>query len=76
MAAIQLACPKCKSNNVTVSTSTYTKSKRRSFLWNLFMIIITAGIWLIWMLIRKRKEKVIHEKTCICQNCGYSWNIK
>lgn len=76
MATIQLECPKCHSHNITVSTNTYTKSKSRSLLWNVLMTVITGGIWLIWMLIRKRKEKVIHEKTAICQSCGYSWNIK
>ena len=39
------------------------------------MLIITGGLWIIWMLIRKRKEKVVNIKTAICQNCGNSWNI-
>ena len=71
-----MVCVKCGSENVTVSANTYVKSKRRSFLWNLLMIMCTAGLWLIWMLVRKRKEKVVHEKVCLCQNCGHSWKIK
>ena len=71
-----MMCPKCKSENVTVQASTYTKSKSRSCLWNLLLLVCTGGLWLIWMLVRKRKEKVVHEKTCLCQACGYSWNIK
>lgn len=68
-----MACKKCGSNNITFSMNTYTKSKSRSFLWNLLLVLCTGGLWLIWMLVRKKKEKVIHEKTAICQSCGYSW---
>lgn len=71
-----MMCPKCQSENVTVQSSTYTKSKSRSCLWNLIMLTCTCGIWLIWMLVRKRKEKVMHETVCTCQSCGYSWKIK
>ena len=70
-----MVCPKCKSNNVNISESVYMKSKRRSFLWNLFMIIITAGIWLIWMLVRRRKEKKVKVKMAVCQDCAYSWKV-
>lgn len=69
-------CPKCKSENVTINVNTVVKSKSRSFLWNLLMSTITGGFWLIWMLVRKRKEVVITIKTCLCQNCGFSWEIK
>lgn len=71
-----MTCPKCKSENVTVTSNTYVKSKRRSFLWNLLWIVCTGGLWLLWMLVRKRKEKVVREKVCLCQACGHSWNIK
>jgi len=71
-----IVCPKCGSDNVTVSVNTYVKSKRRSFLWNLFMIVVTAGFWLLWMLIRRRKEKVVTQKTAVCGNCAYSWKPK
>ena len=70
-----MVCNRCGGSNISVVYNTYTKSKSRSFLWNILMICCTCGLWLIWMLIRKRKEKVIHEKTCICQNCGNSWKI-
>lgn len=71
-----MVCPKCKGENVTISANTYVKSKRRSFLWNLFMILCTGGLWLLWMLVRRRKEKVVHEKTALCQSCGCSWKIR
>lgn len=70
-----MTCPKCKSENVNVSVNTYTKSQSRSFLWNLFMIFITGGLWIIWMLIRKKKQKVITEKTAVCNSCGHSWRV-
>ena len=70
-----MTCPKCQSENVNISVNTYTKSKSRSFLWNLLMIFCTCGLWIIWMLIRKKKEKVITEKTAVCNSCGYSWKV-
>lgn len=71
-----MICPKCKGNQLTISENVYTKSKSRSFLWNLLMCCITCGVWLIWMFVRKRKEVVVHEKTAVCQSCGHSWKIK
>jgi DNA-directed RNA polymerase subunit RPC12/RpoP len=70
-----LACPKCGSTNTSVSVNTYAKSKHRSLLWNIFMICITAGIWIIWMIIRKRKEKIVTQKTAVCNNCAHSWKV-
>lgn len=70
-----MKCPKCGNESISISESVYTKSKRRSFLWNLLWTVCTCGIWLIWMLVRKKKEKTIREKRCICQSCGYSWKM-
>ena len=70
-----MVCPKCKNTNVTISESTYTDKKKRSFLWNLLMIICTGGIWLLWMIIRKNTVTV-HDKRCLCQTCGHSWSIR
>lgn len=70
-----MVCPKCGGNNVNISESVYKESQRRSFLWNLLWILCTGGLWLLWMLIRKRKEKTVHEKRCVCQSCGHSWKI-
>ena len=33
------------------------------------------GIWLIWMLIRKRKEKQVVETWATCQSCGKRWKV-
>lgn len=68
-----MICNKCGSSNIKVDYNVYVKSKSRSFLWNLLMVCCTCGFWILWMLIRKRKEKVVREKTCICQDCGNVW---
>lgn len=69
-----MKCPRCKGNNVKVEVNTYVKSKSRSFIWNLLMCFVTCGLWIIWMLVRKRKEKVVRKKIAVCQDCGKSWN--
>lgn len=71
-----MRCPKCGGENVVVNTNTVVVSKSRSFLWNLFMIIITLGWWLVWMLVRKRKEKTITETWATCQDCGKRWKVR
>lgn len=68
-------CKKCGCENVIISESVMMKSKRRSFLWNLLWILCTGGLWIIWMLVRKRKEKQVHVKMAVCQKCGYSWEL-
>ena len=71
-----MICKKCGSTHISISTCCYVKSKSRSFIWNLLMICLTGGLWLIWMLVRKRKEKIIKETTYVCQECGYLWKKK
>lgn len=71
-----MKCPKCGSENVSVSTNTVVLSKSRSFLWNLIMTFCTCGFWLIWMLVRKRKEEKVTETWATCQSCGKRWKIK
>lgn len=70
-----MTCPKCKSNNVSVQTQSHMESKNRSCLWNLLMITCTCGLWFVWMLIRKRKEKKVTETYAVCQDCGYRWRV-
>lgn len=71
-----MLCPKCGSDHIQCSTSTYTESKSRSLLWNVLMTICTGGIWIIWMLIRKKKEKAVTKTWATCQDCGYRWEVK
>lgn len=68
-------CPECGGDQITVSKETHVESQSRSFIWNLFMTIITAGIWLIWMLVRGKKEEIVETKTAVCQKCGHSWEL-
>lgn len=70
-----MKCEKCGSDKINFTNQTYTQSKRRSCLWNTFMFCITAGLWLIWMLVRKKKEKVINNTVAVCQNCGNTWKV-
>lgn len=70
-----MQCKRCNSNNTTITYNSYTKSKSRSFIWNLIMLFLTGGLWILWMLIRRKKQKVIREKICVCQDCGYSFKV-
>ena len=70
-----LVCPRCRSDNVSIFVNTVMKSRSRSCLWNAFMISITAGFWLIWMFVRKKKEKMVTAKTAVCNYCGNSWAV-
>ena len=70
-----MICPNCGSNKVNITENMYTESKNRSFLWNAFMVLITGGLWIIWMLVRKKKEKTFCLKKCVCQNCSHSWEL-
>lgn len=70
-----MKCPRCKNSNVKIEASTFMKSKSRSLLWNLLWIVVTGGLWIIWMLVRKKKEKQVTVKMAICQDCGHSWKI-
>lgn len=81
-----MVCPKCGSENVTVTSeqvSSKSKSKGRSMgcLWKIgrwMLIICTCGLWL---LIGRRKEThktkttVQNQTVAICQNCGHKWTV-
>lgn len=42
----------------------------------LIMTLCTGGIWLLWMLVRRRKEKKITETWATCQDCGKRWKVR
>lgn len=71
-----MKCTKCGSENVELSVVQSTKSVSRSFLWNLLMLCITFGLWLVWMLVRKKKEKIVQSTVALCKDCGNHWEIK
>ena len=75
-------CPKCGSPNVNISmVQTKAKTNTRkagllSRLGRLFLILCTAGLW---MLVTKRrtqsKTRFTNEKIAVCQSCGHSWKV-
>ena len=78
-----LRCASCGSCNVQISivqTGAKTNTRNASLssrIGRLLLIYLTAGIWL---LVTKRKTqsktKYTNQKMAVCQNCGYSWNVK
>lgn len=70
-----MKCKKCGGENVIVNTNTMMVSQSRSLLWNLLLIFLTGGLWIIWMLIRKKKEKKVTETWATCQSCGKRWKV-
>lgn len=70
-----MMCRHCKSENVSVNTNAMIVSQDRSFLWNLLMVFLTSGLWILWMFVRGRKERKVIETWATCQNCGNRWKI-
>lgn len=70
-----MICPKCYSENVNVTANANPEINQRSILFDLFMIFITGGFWIIWMLIRGKKETTTIKTLAVCQNCGYVWEV-
>lgn len=79
-----LVCSKCGSNNVDVQAVTRVKSKKRSFLYWIFigcwlepiMWLIFTLPWLIIKIFKPKKITSITYKMAICQSCGHSWKVK
>ncbi len=77
-----MVCPKCKSENVTVTmeqTGGKTRTRNTGCLWTLgrwFLILCTCGLWL---LVGRRKStgntKFKNKTVALCQNCGHKWYI-
>ena len=58
-------CPNCGSYRV--------KDWGNNLGFNLFLIIATAGLWLIFMIFRFLFSTPKHEKEVRCKLCGYTW---
>ena len=83
-----MTCPKCGSANVNVQTvnDIELKNKHHGVIWWLFVgwwwIMIKWLIFFIPALIVKifgsKKQKVVQKQrtVCVCQTCGYSWDIQ
>ncbi len=68
-------CPKCKSENVSISTVTENKKVgcETIILYILLAITILGWLVLIPILLRKKTETKTY---AVCQNCGHRWEIK
>ena len=81
-----MTCSKCGSDNVSTQmvTETETKKKHSPLYW------IFVGWWwlpikwliftvpaLIFKIFSHRQQRAVNvqRKTCVCQNCGESWDI-
>lgn len=77
-----MVCPKCGSQNVTVSTE-QTGGKmsghNRGCLWKFGRICLICCTFGLWLLVGKSKGKgnmkFKNQTVAICQNCGNKWNI-
>lgn len=82
-------CPKCKSNNISIQVlnSVELVRKRNSFLWWItigwlwvlfkwIFFTLPALIFKIFGIGKKYKTRNIETKKAVCQNCGYTWNIR
>ena len=77
-----MVCPKCNSENITVSIeqiSAKTKERKTGCLWKLgrlTLIVCTLGLWLV---VGKRKgqskTKFENKTVCLCQNCANKWYV-
>jgi hypothetical protein len=82
-----MVCPKCKSKDVEISmveVSSKTKKHGNGLGGKLNNMarataaIGTAGLSnLVWKKSKGGESTIVkNQKTCICQNCGYSWALK
>ena len=83
-----MKCPKCNSTSVTVQmvTEHQLKNAHHGIIWWLIV-----GWWWIpikWLFLtipalivkifapRKQKLKAAHKSMCVCQACGYHWELR
>lgn len=82
-----MVCPKCRSANVSVQivTETQLKNKHRSIFWWIFIgwwwvfikwFIFTVPAIIVKIFAPKRQKIVTKQhEVCVCQNCGFKWEI-
>ena len=82
-----MKCPKCGSENVTVELEQVGSKTKKTGVGlgghvnnaaRGLTAIATLGMSnLVWKKAKgEDKTKAKNQKVCLCQNCGYSWNIK
>lgn len=81
-------CPKCNGNNVTtqIVTDVKLKNKHHGFIWWLFVgwwwvffkwLFLTIPALIVKIFGHKKQKIVTKQITMgVCQDCGYSWEIK
>lgn len=77
-----MKCPKCGSENVTVTTEQVEgkiTGHKRGCLWTLgrwTLICFTLGLWLIVGKSKgKSKMEFKNQTVAVCQSCGNKWNV-
>lgn len=75
-----MTCPKCGSENVTVTieqTGGKTHTKGNGCLWKIgrwTLIVCTCGLWLLAGRHKSTSKTQFASKTvCLCQSCGKKW---
>lgn len=83
-----MQCPKCSSTNVTVQAVTETNlvTKHHSIIWWICIgwwwipvkwIFLTLPALIVKLFRPKRYKTTTTTKSrAVCQNCGYSWDVK
>lgn len=81
-------CPKCGCSDISVQVVNEVQLKRKHkgiFYWLFFGWLIDFLLWFFWTIPRliiaifrpkKMKTKNIQRSVCVCQDCGYRWDIK
>ncbi|MBQ6293968.1 MAG: hypothetical protein IJK77_08970 [Lachnospiraceae bacterium] len=83
-----MVCPKCGSQyvNVQMVNEAQLKNAHHSIFWWVFVgwwwvpvkwIVFTFPA-LLFKIFGHKKQKIVNKThtVCVCQNCGYSWEIK
>ncbi len=82
-----MVCPKCNSNNVNtnVINEVTLKNQHHGIIWWLFVgwwwvpikwIVFTLPALIVALFGHKKQKAVNKQKTvCVCQECGYRWNL-
>ena len=82
-----MICPKCDSNNVNTSVinEVTLKNQHHGIIWWLFVgwwwvpikwLVFTVPALILALFGHKKQKAVNKQKTvCVCQSCGYRWNL-
>ena len=83
-----MTCPKCKSENVSTQVVNTVKLKNKhhgilwwllgGWIWWIFKWLFFTIPALIFAIFGSKKQKAVNKQkiVCVCQSCGYSWDLK